>query len=94
MSWEVFGWVWDRDIRPPARKLIAVAIADAADDEGICRLTHRALAAKCGLSYDSVRAHIRELELSGVLVREAQGCEDGSQGANEYRLPSRGGVAQ
>jgi hypothetical protein len=86
MSWEALGWVWKRDIRPSARKLIAVAIADAADDEGICRLKHRTLAVKCGLSYDSVRGHIRELESSGVLVREARNCEDGSQGANEYRI--------
>lgn len=90
VSWEALGWVWSRDIRPAARKLIAVAIADAADAEGTCRFKHKTLAAKCGVGYDSVRGHIRELEESGVLVRETRTGDDGSQIANGYRLTPSG----
>jgi DNA-binding transcriptional ArsR family regulator len=86
MSWEALSWVWPREITPPARKLIAVALADSASEDGVCWPSHQHLASRVSMSPETVRQHLRELEAAGVIERSRRAREDGSQTSNEYRV--------
>ena len=63
MSVKIMGWVWDQDIRPPAKKMVLLAVADHADHDGdnawpsIARLGRMV-----GNEPRSVQRHLRELE--------------------------------
>jgi len=52
------------------RKLVALALADIADDEGRCWPSVRYLAKKCSMDERSAQRHLRELEKDGLIERQ------------------------
>ena len=90
-------WTWPLASTP---KLVAIALADIADDDGYCWPSVRHLTCKIngqdsdasgGVSERTVQRAIRALESLGLLEIETQVRRDGSQSSNRYRLKITGG---
>lgn len=69
---------------PSSPKLLLMALADIANDVGVCWPSVRHLATKCSLSERAVRTYLADLERSGCLKIERRFREDGSQASNRY----------
>jgi len=79
--------VWELDI-DPREKFTLLALADHADDEGVCYPSKKRVAWKCGVSERTVQRHVQSLKESGLLeVLESAHHHQ----APRYRIvPSRG----
>jgi len=62
--------VWSTDMPSAGRKLVALALADIADDEGRCWPSVRHIARKCSMDERSVQRHLRDLEREGLIERQ------------------------
>lgn len=80
------NWVWGQRLTP-AVKMVLLALADAADDEGVCWPSVPTLAGKCCISTRTVRCILQELVANGLLQAEARFRVDGSATSNRYKLP-------
>jgi len=85
MSIRAMTWAWTAALSPTP-KLVLMALADIADDQGLCWPSVKALARKCSLSERSVQRVLRSLESEDFLSVEAQFRKDGSRSSNRYRL--------
>ena len=90
MSIKVMAWAWEQEIKP-ITKIVLLALADHADDDGICWPGIKSIAAKCGLHRVSIQRHIAELIDSGMLKKEFRTAENGRQTSNLYVCQIRGG---
>lgn len=81
MSVRIMSQVWDLAL-PSHLKLVLLAVADHADDEGYCYPGQARLAAKCGVSVRALRDSIRQLEAAGLL----QVTQRGKTTTNLYRV--------
>ena len=72
MSVKVMSWVWEQDL-PTTKKMLLLAIADHADDEGNNAWPSKArLAKKVGVETNRIRTLLRELEIDGWLKTHKQ----------------------
>lgn len=79
--------IWQLDIVPPGRKIVALAVADCHNvSRSQCNPGIEYIAAKCGMSEGQVRRHLVDLCESGVFVRERARRSDGSLGVYFYAL--------
>jgi hypothetical protein len=85
MSIKAMNWAWGQALSPTP-KLILMALADAADDEGLCWPGIRTLAAKCGVSGRTVQRMIKAFVSQGLLVVEERRRPNGRQTSNSYHL--------
>ena len=85
MSNKAQAWAWQVEIGGVA-KLVLVALADHADDKGICWPGARGLAAKCGVTERTIRANLKQLAEQGLIEAEERKRDDGSQASNRYYL--------
>ena len=70
--------VWERSDINPTQKLILLALADWANDEGLCWPSIDRLCKKSGLKRRSVQMAIHAMEEQGILQREevvGKGCK-------------------
>jgi len=79
------NWAW-RQALTPTPKLVLMALADAADDQGICWPSVSTLAKKCTVSTRTVQRSLRVLIDSGLLMAEARKRPNGSSTSNRYLL--------
>ena len=86
MSIRAMNWAWQAPL-PPGPKIVLLALADIADDEGVCWPGHRALAVKCSTTVRTVQRTIAALAAQGRLLIEPRYRNDGSRSSNRYRLP-------
>jgi hypothetical protein len=84
------NWAW-RQALTPTLKLVLMALADAADDQGVCWPSVSTLAKKCTVSTRTVQRSLRYLIDSELLIAEARRRRDGSSTSNRYRLLIAGG---
>ena len=84
------NWAWHQALKP-VPKLILMALADAADDQGICWPSVATLASKVGVSTRTVRRVMQELISGKLLAAEQRYRSDGSCTSNRYRLQLAGG---
>ena len=75
--------VWSLDI-PPHLKLVLLAIADSANDEGFCYPGQTKLAAKCSIKPRALRKNLADLETRGLLVVSQRG----QRRTNTYQILS------
>jgi DNA-binding transcriptional ArsR family regulator len=68
LSVHISSAVWRLKLEPAA-KLIMLALADMANDEGICWPSVASLLTRTGLSESTVRRHLGELEAGGLLKK-------------------------
>lgn len=86
MSIKIMSAVFEGDL-PPVKRLVMLALADHADDEGLCYPSINRLCKRTGLSERAVQKHVKELEVLGYLSR---GMNEGKRGVNTYLLtPAR-----
>jgi DNA-binding transcriptional ArsR family regulator len=85
MSVPATNWAWLLDL-PPEPKFTMVALADRADEEGICWPSVRWLVKKTGFSERTVRGHLAKFREDRLLETVKRSREDGGQSSNEYRL--------
>jgi hypothetical protein len=86
MSIRATNWAWQVSL-PPAPKLVLLALADIADDVGVCWPGQHAIAGKCSIATRTVQRLIAALDGRGLLIIEPRYRADGSRSSNRYRLP-------
>ena len=84
------NWAWQQVLKP-VPKLVLMALADAADDEGVCWPSVATLASKVGVSTRTVRRVMQALISGKLLAAEQRYRSDGSCSSNRYRLLLAGG---
>jgi len=84
------NWAWHQSLKP-VPKLVLMALADAADDIGVCWPRVSTVAAKCNVSTRTVRRVMQTLAARDLLVSELRYRKDGSCSSNRYRLLLAGG---
>ena len=85
MSVRAMAWAWRQQLSGP-EKLVLMAIADHADDDGICWPGNAHIARKCNLSQRSVQRHIKNLIDNGFMTAYRRYRETGGQTSNRYVL--------
>lgn len=78
MSIRIMTNVWERSDINPTQKLVLLALADWANDEGLCWPSIDRLCQKSGLKRRSVQMAIHAMEELGILRREevaGKGCK-------------------
>jgi hypothetical protein len=70
MSIRIMSAVWERDDLTSTQKLVLLALADWANDEGLCWPSIEQLIKKSSLKKRAVQITIRSLEESGFVYRE------------------------
>ena len=84
MSVSVMSAVWAIDL-PASQKIVLLALADAANDDGHCWPGMASLSRKCSKSERTVQAMLVELETAGHLTR----IQNPGKGCNYYVHPRR-----
>lgn len=86
MSIKIMTLVWDTEIGPATKRLVLLALADSANDEGMTWPLMGTLArrAACGLS--TARRVVAELEAEGWLDRKERRVERDRNQSNIYQL--------
>jgi SOS-response transcriptional repressor LexA len=72
MSFQAMAWAAAQKTGSPARKALLLAIANYADEDGVCWPSRETLAEDSEQSVDSVDRHIKELETSGFIKRSSR----------------------
>lgn len=85
MSIKAMNWAWEQTLAPSS-KLILMALADAANEEGQCWPRIRLIAAKCCTSERTVQRVLKEFEHNRMLIVTPRFRPDGAQTSNGYRL--------
>ncbi|NUQ70426.1 MAG: helix-turn-helix domain-containing protein [Chthonomonadales bacterium] len=87
MSVKMIARAFDEQSVGGTTKLVLLALADHAHDDGECWPGKRHLLIKTGLKDEAtLRRHFRKLEEAGLMLTEKRSREDGSQASNRYRL--------
>jgi hypothetical protein len=84
------NWAWDQQLSPTP-KLILMALADAANDCGVCWPSVSTVARKCCVSVRTVRRVMQKLAARRMLLTEQRYRKDGSCSSNRYQLHLEGG---
>lgn len=85
MSIKAMNWAWEQNL-PPGSKLVLMALADSADDQGYCWPKIKTLAAKCCIADRTIRRTIKDLLDHGLLKISARFNALGGQVSNGYTL--------
>lgn len=85
MSVRAMTRVWELDL-PDSDKIVLLALADCANDEGHCWPSVASLVRKCSKSERTIQAAIKRLVDEGLLIRR----EVPGKGCNYTVLPKRG----
>jgi DNA-binding transcriptional ArsR family regulator len=80
------AWAWRQQVGNPTRKTILLALADHADQDGICWPGHEGIAEKCEVSRRTVIRQIEQLARDGLVSVERRRGQFGRQASNRYRL--------
>ena len=88
MSIAAMTWAWGLEELPPGETLVLLALADQANDQGLCWPSQETIASKARCSLRSVKRAVNSLRNAGLLEVEHRGREGFSKGrkSNIYRL--------
>lgn len=89
MSVKASSWAWEQDLKQ-GPKLVLLALADHADNSGICWPGHESVAEKTGCTTRSVIEHIKILSEADLLTVEERRREGGQRASNRYILHING----
>lgn len=68
MSLRLLTLAWKTDCKSPTAKLVLVALADYANDSGLCWPSNESLRSKCNLSATGIRTGIHLLESMNLMT--------------------------
>ena len=89
MSIKCLAWAWGKQL-PPLPKLVLLAIADHADDNGYAWPGVNGVAQKCGVSKRTVQRYVNVLVQLKIVDVETRQRIDGSHTSNAYQLNIHG----
>lgn len=76
--------VWESDVQPAGKRIVLLALADSANDEGVCWPSMATIARKAGVGLSSARKACAALEEEGLLEREERRVEHARNKSNVY----------
>lgn len=76
--------VWDTPVGPATTRLVLLALADQANDEGVCWPYMATIASRAGCGLSTARKACADLEAQGLLRREYRKAEDGDNDRSIY----------
>ena len=79
------SWVWQQRIKGTA-KLVLLALADCANDDGKCWPGIETVSKKCGIGRNTAIDNIRKLEKQGLIISKRRYTEEGRRTSNLYKL--------
>lgn len=85
MSIRAMNWAWLQSLTPTV-KLLLMAMADIADDIGVCWPSIALLARKCCVSERTIQRLLAVLQSKKLIEMEPRYRADGSRTSNLYRL--------
>lgn len=85
MSVHYSSAVWKLKMSNSGRKLVALALADMSNDEGVCWPSLRHLSERCNMRIPAIRTHLDALESAGIVQRRGR-FESGRQTSNLYQF--------
>lgn len=85
MSVKVSTWAWSLPLKGN-EKLVLLALADHANDEGRCWPSIESLVEKCGLSRSPIIEHLKKLHQLGLFTKETLYDQFGKKKGNVYTL--------
>jgi hypothetical protein len=85
MSLKVMHWAWSLSLSP-APKIVLLALADEANDDGFCFPSVPYLANKCSLDQRTVQRVLRKLAHAQYMSIEHRFRRDRARTSNGYRL--------
>ena len=85
MAYQATNWAWEIEL-PMAQKFVLIALADMADESFSCFPGQRKLSSMTGAGERTVRRALKELEETGLLVREERRAKDGYRTSDRYIL--------
>jgi hypothetical protein len=91
LSITLMSAVWRIHCNTPAEKLVLLALADNANDDGACWPSRSTIARKTGLSEQGVRNQVESLSKSKLITVEPRFDKAGDRTSNIYRLNLPGG---
>lgn len=72
MSLKALSWAKEFRTGSPTRKLVLLAVADYADEHGVCWPSQRTIARQTELNERTVRRQLDELEHAGIVTRQSR----------------------
>lgn len=86
MSVKAISWAWENGRGTAAQRLVLLALADSANDDGECWPGMGTIAKKTGVSVRSVHRAIGALEQAGLVEVQERRRSNGSYTSHLYRL--------
>jgi hypothetical protein len=86
MSLRALTWAWEQELTNPSEKLVLLAIADHANDDGMCWPSMSHVAERCLLSTRQIQRITEQLVHYGLVTRERRKRPDGTLGTYTYTL--------
>jgi hypothetical protein len=86
MSLKQMTYVFDDKTLKPVQKLIMLALADNANNEGVCFPSWNTIIEKTGISRGSLSANISILEQKRYLLKKNRNRKSGGRTSNKYLL--------
>ncbi len=86
MSLRALTWAWEQELTNPSEKLVLLAIADHANDDGMCWPSMSHVAERCLLSTRQIQRITEHLVDYGLVSRERRKRPDGTLGTYTYTL--------
>lgn len=81
------SWALAQEIEDPTTKLLLIAIANFADENGKCWPSQKRLSRIVGnCSVDTIQRHCRKLENLGIIARHHRGNDGGGRSSDMYEL--------
>lgn len=85
MSLKAWQWAWTQELKHSC-KIVLLALADYANDDGQCYASTKHLAQKCGMARSSICEQLRILQQKKLLITIKQHCAQGYRKSNRYQL--------
>ncbi|WP_163830754.1 helix-turn-helix domain-containing protein [Spartinivicinus ruber] len=86
MSVQAIAWAFTLSNLEPNKKIVLLALADNANDQGYCWPAMDTIAEKTSLSRSTVKRHIKSLAKLGVLTKFERAAASGASTSNYFYL--------
>ena len=86
MSIKIMSQIWQDSNIKANKKLLFLALADFANDEGICYPSQDTLVKKCGLTKKTVIKYLKEFEEQKLLIQLKRNRKSGGRISSKYLL--------
>lgn len=86
MSVQAIDWAFSVRTSKATSKCVLIALANRANEDGICWPSQKRIAHETEMSVDSVQRRLRELESDGLIARQRRNGQGGQRISDLYKL--------